>query len=167
MREQIWALLCDIKYKSYLSSILVYKYQRWDRNVNLYVAIASSSSVASWIIWSKYQLVWSTIIVISQLLTVIKPHIPFFKYVKELNQCSQKLDILSIDIEKLWHLLQYKRTSIDKASDKYFDLKKGASEILSFKDDTIFYASKKNVRKANERMKIFLKNNYNIDIDIN
>ncbi|HOT14476.1 MAG TPA: hypothetical protein PK252_06910 [Bacteroidales bacterium] len=78
MREQIWALFCDLKYKSYLSSILVDKYQKWDRNVNIFIAFSSSSSVASWIIWNKYQVVWSAIIVISQLLTVIKPYIPFF-----------------------------------------------------------------------------------------
>ena len=150
-----------------VSSILVDKYQKWDRNVNIFIAFSSSSSVASWIIWNKYQVVWSAIIVISQLLTVIKPYIPFFKYVKELNQRSQKLDILCIDFEKLWYQIQNKKISMDNASDKYFDLKKKASEILTFNDDTIFSVSKYNENKANEKMKIYLKNNYNIEISIN
>lgn len=166
MKNQIWATLCDIKFKAYLVSILVNKYQKWDRNINIFIALTSSTSVASWIIWEKYQLLWSIIIVLSQILTVIKPYFPYFKYVKELNDRSKKLDVLSIDFEKLWHSFQLKTLKNEDATNEYFNLKKSFNEILNFGDDIIFSTSKKDENKANQKMKIYLKNNFNIEINI-
>ncbi len=165
MRVQIWASLCDFKFKAYLISILVNKYQKWDRNINIFIAFAASSSIASWAIWQKYDLVWSLIIVASQVINVIKPYIPYFKFVKELNLRSQKLDILTIEYEQLWYQFNNRKISEDEAAKMYFDLKKRISELLNFGDDILFHTSKRNEKKANEKMKNYLKTNYNIKID--
>jgi hypothetical protein len=166
VKTQIWATLCDVRFKSYLLSILVNKYQRWDRNINIFIALASSSSIATWIIWDKYQLLWSTIIVASQVLTVIKPYFPYFKYIRELNQRSHKMDSLSIDLEKLWHDFQVKTLKQSEVKKQYFNFKKTISEALNFGDDIIFSTSSKDINNANLKMKVYLKNNYNIDIFI-
>jgi len=167
MRTQIWAAYCDIKFKAYLISILVNKYQKWDRNINIFLALAASSSVASWAIWKKYEIVWSSIILASQVVNVIKPYIPYFKFVKELNMRSQKFDFLTIDYERLWYKFNNNKISEDIAVSEYFELKKKTSELLNFGDDILFSASKRDEKKANEKMKYFLKSNYNIDIDTN
>jgi hypothetical protein len=166
MKTQIWATFCDVKYKAYLISILVNKYQKWDRNINIFTALASSTSVASWIIWEKYQLIWSIIIVLSQIVTVVKPYFPYFKYVRELSDRSQKIDSLSIDFEKLWHDFQVKTLNTNEASALYFNLKKSLNEILNFGDDIIFSTSKNDEQKANQKMKVYLKNNFNIEINL-
>jgi hypothetical protein len=166
MKNQIWATLCDVKFKAYTISILVSKYQRWERNTNIFVALVSSSSIASWAIWDKYQLVWSSIIVTSQIVTVLKPYFPYFKYVKELNSRSQKMDVLSIDFEKLWYDFQVNNLESKNVSDEFFRLKKIYNETLNFGDDIIFHTNKHDELKANQKMKIYLKNNYNIEISI-
>ena len=167
MRNLIWSTFNDIKYKTYLVGILIEKYQKWDRNVNVFLALVSSTSIASWAIWKRYDFIWGFIIVVSQVLTVIKPYIPYFKYVKELNKRNQKLDSYCIDFEKLWYDFDNKVITEQEASRRYFSLKKAVSELLSFGDDVILSSSKKDVNKSNEKMKIFLKTNYNIDININ
>jgi hypothetical protein len=167
MRDQIWALLNDAKFKSYCLNFLVYRYQKWDRNINIFLALASSGSIAAWAIWQVNPIIWGVIIAISQILTVIKPYFPYFKYVKELNDKSTKVDIVNIELEELWYKLQNAKISNDEAGNEYFTIKKKLSDILSFTDDTIINVDKKIERKANERMKVYLRNNYQSLIDIN
>jgi len=167
MRGQIWAALNDIRYKGYLLDLIVNRFQKWDRNINIYIAIASSSSIAAWAIWNSTPLLWGTIIAFSQVLTVIKPYFPYNKYVKELNSKNLKIEHLNIELEMLWHKLQKKKITEDEAAEIYFDIRKQASEIFNFGDDTIFVISSKIEKKANEKMKTYLKNNYGIIININ
>ena len=43
---------------------------KWDRRINMYGAIASSSSIAAWAIWKEWSYVWAVIIAISQVLAL-------------------------------------------------------------------------------------------------
>lgn len=167
MKEQIWATLCDTRFKGYCLTFLVGKFQRWDRNINIFLAMASSGSIAAWAIWQVYPKVWGFIIAVSQVLTVLKPYFPYFKYVKELNSKSLSVDQINIEIEKLWYKMQNNKISEVDAVEAYFDIKKRTTEIFNFSDDIIFKVNKDIEQKANEKMKVFLKSNYNITININ
>lgn len=167
MREQIWATLNDLKFKGYCLSLVVDKFQRWDRGINSFLAIASSGSIAAWAIWNKYPLVWGTIIAVSQVLTAIKPFFPFFKYVKELNAKCFRVEQLNIEFEHLWYKIQNQKITSEKSEELYFEYKKTIADILSFGDDTVFNVSKIIESKANEKMKRYLKNHYQIEININ
>jgi len=166
MREQIWATLCNTKFKGYCLSLLINKYQNYDRNTNIFLAIASSGSIAAWAIWDVYPMLWGFIIAVSQVLTVLKPHFPYFKYVKELNSKNFDIELLNIDIERLWYKFQSGRIAENDADEIYFDLKKQIANIFNFGDETIFQVDNKIEKEANEKMKVFLKNNYNISIQV-
>lgn len=165
METQIWSLLNDVKFKGYCLGFVVDKFQRWDRNINIFLALTSSGSVAAWAIWNIYPLFWGGIIAFSQVITMIKPYFPYFKYVKELNKKCFQVDNLSIDIEQLWY--QHQNETIDEsvAANRYFELKKQASEIFTFGDETIFDITDKIENKANKRMEIYLQNNYGITVN--
>ena len=166
MRTKIWAILCDVKFKTYILSYLVDKYQKWERNLNIFLVIASSSSIAAWAIWKVNPFLWSSIIAGSQVLTVVKPYFPYFKYVKELNSKLLRLENLNIEIEKLWYKLQENKINEDEASELYFEIKKQITDILNFNDDTIFDVSEEMKDIANQRMKNYLATNYNVHIII-
>lgn len=165
MKAQIWGSLCNYQFKSYCLSLLIKKYQLWDRNVNVFLAVTSSTSIAAWAIWKINPIFWASVIAISQVLTVIKPYFPYFKYVKEFNLRCIRLEILNIEFEKLWYRLQNKKISEDEADELYFELRKQSSEIFNFSDDTIFEVTQSIQNKANERMKYFLQTNYGISIN--
>ena len=167
MRTQIWGSLCNLQFKSYCLALLVKRYQRWERNINVFLAIASSTSIAAWAVWKVTPIIWASIIAISQILTVVKPYFPYFKYVKEFNLKCIRLEIINIEFERLWHKLQTKKITDDSADDLYFDLRKQISELLNFSDDTIFEVTPTIEKKANERMKYFLQTNYGISINVN
>jgi hypothetical protein len=166
MKTETWSLLCNCKYKSYYIGHLVTKFQKYDRNINIFLAIASSGSIAAWAVWSIYPWVWGLIIAISQVLSVIKPYIPFFKYVKELNLKLIRIENLNIEIEKLWYKIQRNKISEDDSIEEYFEFQKQLTEILSFSDESIFDLDKKIQDKSNKQMKVFLRTKYNIDIQL-
>ncbi|WP_159286922.1 hypothetical protein [Tenacibaculum maritimum] len=77
-----------------------------------------------------------------------------------------RIEYLNIEIEKLWLETENKRIDLIESEDKYFDLKKQLVDIETFGDETVFKIGKKTDKKANSRMKIFLKNNYNVEINL-
>ena len=86
--------------------------------------------------------------------------------VNKLNSISQELNSLTVDYEKLWYKYNSHKIDENVASNEYFDLKKKLNELLKFDDDIVFSVSNNDKNKANEKMKCYLKSNYNIDIDI-
>ena len=99
---------------------------RWDRIINIVVAIASSTSIAAWAIWQKYSFVWSIIIAISQVLTTIKGFLPYSKRLKMLVPFMEDLKFLYNKIEYNW----FKVASGDLSEDERHYWKKIILEKL-------------------------------------
>ncbi len=167
IRNKIWATLVDVRFKGFILGYLVDSFQKLDRNINIFLALASSGSIAAWAVWQKIPIVWAGIIVVSQVLNAVKPYFPFYKYVKELGAKSIRADGLNIEFEKLWSQLENKRIDEAVAEESYYELRKQMIEIFNFGDETIFKSSDKMEKKANERMKLFFENNYEVVININ
>lgn len=167
METKIWSLLNNVKFKGYCLGFVVERFQKWDRNMNIFLALASSGSIAGWAIWNDIPFLWAGIIATAQVLTVIKPYFPYFKYVKELNKKCYKVESLVIEVEKLWYEFENSVVEEKIAAQKYFELKKQINEIFTFGDDTIFKVTKKIRNKANKSMKTYLKNEFSVSININ
>lgn len=50
LRDRVWKNLINYKYKSYVIELLHCKYQYWDRSINVFLAIVSGGSIATWAI---------------------------------------------------------------------------------------------------------------------
>lgn len=167
MRNQIWAELCNLRFKGYCLSFLSGKFQKWDRNINIFLAIASSGSIAAWAVWKSAPLIWGGIIALSQVITVLKPYFPYYKYVKELNAKNLKVEVLNIEFERLWYKMQNNLITKEQSAELYFEYKKEIAELFNFNDDVMFEVDDKIKNKSNLKMKIYLKNNHGIEININ
>lgn len=166
MNFKIWALLCNMKFKAYYLDFIVTRFQKYDRNINIFLAITSSTSIAAWAIWKDYEMIWAIIIAGSQVITAIKPFFPFNKYVKELNLKSTRLHNVNVDIEKLWDNYSNGEISNSKASTLYYSIVKDCNEILKFNDESVFGQSKSIEQKANDCTKNYLETYYNVDVNI-
>lgn len=166
MTNKIWAILCNMQFKAYYIDFQVTLFQKYDRNINIFLAFASSTSIAAWAIWKEYDMLWAVIIATSQIITVIKPYFPFYKYVKELNLKYTRLVNINVDIEKLWDSYSHNQITNAEASSLYYSLKKDCNEILKFSDDSVFGQSKKIEKKANECTKNYLETNYSVEIKL-
>lgn len=125
MQEKYWKYMVQIKAWIFYLDVYTEDSYRWDRIINIVVAIASSTSIAAWAIWKKYSFVWSIIIAISQVLTTIKGFLPYSKRLKMLVPFMEDLKFLYNKIEYNW----FKVASGDLSEDEINEL------LYSFKDE--------------------------------
>lgn len=143
MQEKYWKYMVQIKAWIFYLDVYTEDSYKWDRLVNIVVAIASSTSIAAWAIWQKYSFVWSIIIAISQVLTTIKAFLPYSKRLKTLVPFMEDLKFLYNKIEYNW----LKIASGDLSEDEINEL------LYSFKDEFT------NIENKNLKEETLLENN--------
>ncbi|MCF2857005.1 hypothetical protein L1286_05970 [Pseudoalteromonas sp. SMS1] len=78
------------------------KLEMRERSLNIFLAVTSSSSIAAWAIWGDYPMVWAGIIALSQLISAMKPLLPYSQWQKPVFQYYRELSELVLDAEKVW-----------------------------------------------------------------
>lgn len=167
MRQQIWAALCNLRFKTYYISSQLVRFQKQERNLNIILAFASCSSIASWAVWQTVPFLWAGIIALSQVIAAIKPQFPLSKTVRELNSALIKLEYLALDFEKFWYQCEHKQLSDDLITETYYDLRKKSTEILNFSDEIILPTIRSYIDKANLQTKTYLESNFRVTVNVN
>ena len=156
MRNKIWYSLVHSKTNEYYSAYVTRYYQWTDWIVNSFLVITTSSSVAAWILWKQFPLVWAIIIAISQLLMLLKPFLLFPKYVKTYNEKNLIFQHLSWELEKLWYNLENSIIDEQKAFDEYDRIKQKLIESDKFPEEVIIITHKKALEKAENKFLSFM-----------
>ncbi len=97
-----WGLLEDAKYHERYSYHQLKKTTTIVSVLNFFQAFVSCGSVSAWALWDKLDFIWATLIAISQLLTALKAHIPFYKRKENLQKTYIQLVDLYQNIEHDW-----------------------------------------------------------------
>lgn len=153
----------DCRYHADCMALMVKKYRNYDKWINVGLAITSSSSIASWAIWSQYAMIWGILIAVSQVITALKPLFPFNKHVHTLNTHCYKQEALFLELEELWFKVKDKRIDEDEARQQLTYLKKRIAENEFFDDDDGFEFSEGVIEEANKMTKETLSVKYNIE----
>lgn len=74
----------------------------WVTGVAVVRAIASSTSIAGWVIWREYAFVWASIIAVSQVLDALREVFPFARRHKAAAELASHLNRLFIDAQLEW-----------------------------------------------------------------
>jgi len=130
MRDNIWYSLVNAKYRAILFDECSRLASFTGQGYTIFLAIVSSTSVATWALWSKYPAIWASIVGISQVLHVIKPHVPFIKLGGDYRDISNLFESLYLQYEKLWY--KFERGSLEckkKAEKEFYILREGELEI--------------------------------------
>lgn len=162
IEEQVEVELKDCRFHADCMSLLVKRYRRYDRNLNIFLAITSSSSIAGWAIWSEWAMVWGIIIAASQVVTALKPIFSFNKHVHTLNTRCYKQEFLFLELDRLWHSIMYKELTTENAKTKLEHLKQRITENEFFDDDDSFEPDQEIIDKATEMTADTLETKYNI-----
>lgn len=157
IRNKIWYFLVDAKTNELLSGLIAKKYKQRDLHTNILLVIATSSSIGGWSLWQSFALIWAIIIGLSQLITVLKPYLLFPKYVKVFSEKGLKWQFLTVDLEELWYEVNNYMIDSDKASERFFKLKKQSLEFDNVPNEIIFYRQEKLKRKAEYQCNAYLK----------
>ena len=79
------------------------RYARLKWWIDVFIAVAGSASIGAWAIWNKYPLIWGGIIAGSQVVTAIKPFIPYWKRAESLHQLRYDLESIFLEAERDWY----------------------------------------------------------------
>lgn len=101
-KDMVWKSMSDIKFNCIIYARSARKYQKYDRNVNAFLALCSSGSIAAWAFIQKYPFYWGLVIAVSQVLSVLKPFLGHDRLGKELYGRVLDMELTYLELEKLW-----------------------------------------------------------------
>jgi len=160
-QQKYWNLLKELK----THIIYLHKYAErsecWDKVVNMILATASSSSIAAWAIWQEHQLIWAVIIALSQVITAIKPFLPFKQRLKPISDLNDRIQEVSLVCEKHWYSVAEGELTEREIHDLYISLKDQSlyAEQKALKG-IVIPKSGKILAEAEKEADLYLSNNY-------
>lgn len=101
-QKQYWSLLITVKTEAFYFANYAIITEKWNRSIDMGLAIASSLSIAGWVIWNEFAWVWGIIIMSSQVIVAIKHLMPYKIRLKLLNDLYIITAKISLAIEKEW-----------------------------------------------------------------
>lgn len=102
-QERYWNLLKELKAQVVYLHSYAASDEFKDKSINVFLAIASSSSIAAWAIWKEHQIVWAFIIAVSQVVTAVKPFLPFRQRLKAVAELNTHIQAIFLNAEQGWY----------------------------------------------------------------
>ena len=160
-QSRYWSELREIKtHVIYLQKYAVHS-DWWDKAINIFLAITSSSSIAAWAIWQKHSMVWAVIIALSQVITAIKPFLPYKQRLKVLNEFNDKLQEISLNCEKNWFNVAEGKLSEEEIHELYIGIKNQSLEAeCKCLKNIVLPKNSKILKEAEEEANLYLRKTY-------
>lgn len=160
-QNRYWSQLREIK----THVIYLHKYaaqsEWWDKAINIFLAITSSSSIAAWAIWQKYQIIWAIIIASSQVVTAIKPFLPYKQRIKAISDLNDRLQDISLNCERNWFAVAEGNLTEEEIHNLYIEIKNDSLEAeKKYLKSIILPKNRRILRIAETEADIYLRNTY-------
>ena len=130
-QTQFWYMLTTLKRDAIFINRYHAKVEKIDRRLNIFAAIASSSSIAGWVIWKEASFVWAFIIAASQVLAAVKPLLPYKALLRALSLLGPDLDGLALAAEEEWFAVSRGRLTEEEIHKRTMALKKKCQEATN------------------------------------
>jgi len=129
MQDRIWQNMADIKFKEIYTAKVARRAYHIGSIYSFFLSFASATSVAAWAVWSKFPVVWASIVAISQILHIAKPYILFIRNDREFIEMSLLYNSLYLSYEKLWFDYRKKNNEEEYIEKVFYTLRKKEHEI--------------------------------------
>lgn len=161
MQEKYWKYMVQIKAWIFYLDLYAENFYKWDKRINVFGAIASSTSIAAWVIWQKLSFVWSIIIAASQVLNAIKVFLPYSKRLKILVPFMEDLKFLYNKIEYNWFKVASGELSEEEINNLLYSFKNEYTNIenKNLKEETLL-ENEAFKKIADKKTDSYFKNNF-------
>lgn len=161
MQEKYWKYMVQIKAWIFYLDIYSESSYRWDRRINVFTAIVSSTSIAAWAIWQQYSYVWSFIIAVSQIITAIKSFFPFNKRLKIIVPFMEDLKYLYNKLEYNWYKVASGDLTEEEINELLFEFKNNFTSLenKNLKEENLLERSDFKA-KADRKADLYFENNF-------
>lgn len=161
MQEKYWYYMVQVKASLFYLDIYAEESYKWDRRINVFGAIASSSSIAAWTIWEECSYVWGFIIALSQVLIAIKEYFPFAKRLKLLKPFIDDLKSVYLKMEFEWYKVAGGEITESEINTLLYTYKKEVSDIeAKYLKDDVLIENNSYMSIANRKTDLYFKNNF-------
>lgn len=161
MQAQYWVELQSIKAHLYYVELYQLRSESIERFISIVLAIASSSSIAGWVIWQQYAFVWACLIMVSQVVSAVYRYLPFKARIKPLSVVGIELSVIANEAEKDWFDVSTGKLTASEINKKRFNLRTKSSAVMkSAFGGMVIPEDKKLMRQAEEKMFTYFKSHY-------
>jgi hypothetical protein len=136
---------------------------RWVTRLGTLKAVASSSSIAAWVIWQQYAFVWGAIIAASQLADALKDVFPFAKENKAASTHAMTLDNLFNDTQLEWENIFSGRYSDNEIMTRLHKLRKLQLDALQRNFPDGLPANDAFLAQAKQEAEAYFKSTYGVE----
>ncbi len=159
MEGRFWTLLTQKKYEMFFYDEHLQKCIFIERCINIGTALMSAGSLSVWLINNDHPKIYATIIVISEMVRIIQPHLPYQDRIRELREALNRLDIIYGDMENTFFSF-IEDTTDDEINNKYVEYERKWLDCNEryFKNDSLPLDDEKINNKAKERRNAYFKN---------
>lgn len=160
VQTQYWNELYELRSHAYYVELLLASSEKIDKRIKIFLAIASSSGIAGWAVWQSAEIVWASIIALSQVLTAIIPFLPYRSRIKQYSAVVTELEELLINAELRWHEYSSGDVSDSDINRARFEIRKQKNKILRKHIPTTVSTNARLMAKAEESAAQHIANYY-------
>lgn len=102
MKVRIWENWLKAELRARYWDCMAKRYYRYDLFIKLFMAVAASSTVASWKMWAENPEVWKVLSCISAVVSIANPFFKFTDRIKKMSSLSKEWSHIKDDYEVLW-----------------------------------------------------------------
>lgn len=134
---------------------------KWEKRINVFSAIVSSTSIAAWAIWQQLSFAWSFIIAISQVLSAIKGFLPYSRRLKSIVPFMEDLKFLYNRMEYTWFKVASGDMTEEEINEILYEFKNEYTNIENkhLKDETLL-ENEKFKKKSDMKTDAYFENNF-------
>ncbi len=123
IKETIWNSMLDAELETKYWGELCRIYYKWDRWIKIFLAVMSSSTVATWGIWNKIDLVWQILSGISAVTAIAIPILDLPKTLQSVLRLSSKWLQIQSQYEALWFDIENGLKYFEEVVEQYRHIK--------------------------------------------
>lgn len=134
---------------------------RLDTSIEIFLAIVSNGSIAAWVIWSKAQFIWASIIALSQLVNAVKPYLPYQRRIRNLESLKIELTELLLQMEAKWYKVSDNQLTDEEIHSLTINMKQRKYQLTSlYLSTTPLPINRKYLAQAEQKANKYFTSNY-------
>ena len=131
-QHRFWNELKAIKSEIEYLRLYLIEAERIDNSIKLTLAVASSGGIAGWALWrnQNLQIVWATLIAVSQVVNAINRFLPWEKRIKAIHGAKSELAGIFLFAEREWFSVSEGLLTIQEIHEITLDIKERRNSVL-------------------------------------
>lgn len=115
IRDQIWKEMLTAELTQLYWEKLGHTYRSYDRNSKIFLAISTSSTVASWTLWVQVDILWKILSGLSALIAIVVPVLRWEYFIEKTSELKEGWLDVSHEYQNLWLKVETKSITSDKS----------------------------------------------------